>query len=250
MKILVACEESQRVCIAFREKGHEAYSCDIEFCTGNHPEWHIWADVTPLLNGKCEFLTCNGQEHYVERWDMIIAFPPCTYLSCAGASNLYKNGERNEERFQKGQEAAEFFYEIYNADCPRICIENPVPIGEFGLPKCEQVVNPYMFGVPVSKPTQLWLKNLPYLCPTKVIKPQYTFEQYPLFKNSHGKYRQRNRSKTFVEVAAAMALSWGNEKRLPPIKVKFKGQVAPSKFDINIPGQSSESIRSAPDRSE
>ncbi len=210
MKILVACEESQRVCKAFRAKGHEAYSCDIEFCSGERPEWHIWEDVTPLINGKCEFLTCDGQKHYIEQWDMLIAFPPCTYLSTAGGCNLYKNGVLDEERVAKGREAAEFFYKFYNADCPRIVIENPVPIKMFGLPEPTQRVEPYMFGVPVSKTTCLWLKGVRRICPTKVIKPQYTFNEYPLFKNSHGKYKQKNRSKTFEEVAAAMALSWGD----------------------------------------
>ena len=193
MKILVACEESQRVCIAFRAKGHEAYSCDIEFCSGKHPEWHIWADVTPLLNGNCTFRTCNGQTHAIDKWDMIIAFPPCTYLSRAGGSNLYKNGKLDEERFAAGQRAAQFFFKILNADCPKICIENPVAIKMFGLPPCTQVVQPYYFGVPVSKETHLWLKGLPFLCPTNVIEPQYTFNNYPLFKNSFGKYRQKNR---------------------------------------------------------
>ncbi len=208
MKILVACEESQRVCKAFREKGHEVYSCDIVMCSGGRPEWHIWNDVTPILNGG-EFKTCNGQIHSVERWDMIIAFPPCTYLSKVGSVNLYKNGKLDEDRFEKGKQAAQFFYKIYNADCPRICIENPVPIKLFGLPPQTQEIQPYYFGVPVSKLTYLWLKGLPYLCPTNVIEPQYTFNTYPLFKNSYGKYRQKNRSKTFEEVAAAMAFSWG-----------------------------------------
>lgn len=210
MKILVACEESQRVCKAFRAKGHEAYSCDIEFCTGEAPQWHIWEDVTPLLNGNCTFRTCDGQAHTVERWDMIIAFPPCTYLSKAGSCNLIRDGEINQERLEQGKLAAEFFYKIYNADCPRICIENPVPMKMFGLPEPTQVIEPYMFGVPVSKTTYLWLKGLPRVCPTNVIKPQYTFKSYPPFKNSFGKYRRRNRSKTFVEVAQAMALSWGD----------------------------------------
>lgn len=209
MKILVACEESQRVCIAFREKGHEAYSCDIEFCSGKRPEWHIWSDVTSLLNGNCTFRTCDGQIHSIEKWDMIIAFPPCTYLSKAGSSNLYRGGVINEERFILGQKAAQFFSAIYNADCPRICIENPVPMKIFHLPKYDQVIEPYYFGVLVSKKTYLWLKGLPFLCPTNVIEPQYTFETFPLFKNSFGKYRQKNRSKTFVEVVKAMALSWG-----------------------------------------
>lgn len=210
MKILVACEESQRVCKAFRAKGHEAYSCDLEFCSGGALQWHIWEDVTPLINGNCTFLTCDGQAHTVARWDMIIAFPPCTYLSTAGGCNLYKNGVLDEDRVAKGEAAAEFFYKFYNADCDRIVIENPVPIKRFGLPEPTQVVEPYMFGVPVSKTTYLWLKGVRRLCPTNVIEPQYTFNNYPLFKNSFGKYRQKNRSKTFEEVAAAMALSWGD----------------------------------------
>lgn len=209
MKILVACEESQRVCIAFRNKGHEAYSCDIEFCSGNRPEWHIWADVSPLLNGRCDFRTCDGQIHHVERWDMIIAFPPCTYLSRAGSTNLFKREGMDEERFERGQLAAEFFRKIYNADCDKIVIENPVPIKIFNLPPPTQVVEPFYFGVPVSKTTYLWEKGVPFLCPTNVIQPQYTFNTYPLFKNSFGKYRQKNRSKTFPEIAEAMALSWG-----------------------------------------
>ena len=209
MKILCACEESQAVCKAFRAKGHEAYSCDIVMCSGNKPEWHIWADVTPLLNGNCTFRTCDGQAHTVDRWDMIIAFPPCTYLSRAGSTNLYKNGELDQERYANGVKAAEFFFKIYNADCDKICIENPVPIKRFGLPEPTQVVQPYYFGVPVTKMTYLWLKGLPFVCPTNVVEPQYTFNTYPLFKNSNGKYQQRNRSKTFPEFADAMALSWG-----------------------------------------
>lgn len=209
MRVLVACEESQRVCKAFRAKGHEAFSCDIVFCSGKRPEWHIWADVAPLLNGNCTFKTCDGQVHSIEKWDMIIAFPPYTYLSRAGGSNLYKDGVLDEERVNKGKQAAEFFFKIYNADCPKICIENPVPIKRFGLPNPNQEIQPYYFGVPVSKQTYLWLKGLPYLCPTNVVEPQYTFTTFPQFKNSCGKYRQRNRSKTFEEVAAAMALSWG-----------------------------------------
>lgn len=209
MNILVACEESQRVCIAFREKGHEAYSCDIVFCSGNHPEWHIWSDVSPLLNGNCTFRTCDGQAHTVAKWDMIIAFPPCTYLSKAGSSNLIRGGVINDERLIMGQQAASFFLSIYNADCPRICIENPVPMKLFQLPPYNQVIEPFYFGVPVLKKTYLWLKGLSFLCPTNVVEPVYSFETFPLFKNSFGKYRQKNRSKTFIEIAQAMALSWG-----------------------------------------
>ena len=209
MKILVACEESQRVCKAFRDKGHEAYSCDIVMCSGSKPEWHIWADVTPLLNGNCTFRTCDGQAHHIDKWDLICAFPPCTYLSKAGSTNLYRGGKLNQERYDLGQQAASFFRAIYNADCDRICIENPTPIKIFGLPEPTQIIEPYYFGVPVSKRTCLWLKGLPYLCPTIVVTPRYTFMTYPPFNASSCKYRQKNRSKTFEEIAAAMALSWG-----------------------------------------
>lgn len=209
MNILVACEESQRVCVAFRLRGHNAFSCDLEFCSGGHPEWHIWSDVSPLLNGNCFFRTCDGLQHFISRWDMILAFPPCTYLSKAGSSSLYKNGVLNQDRFFLGQRAAAFFMSIYFADCPRICIENPVPMKIFDLPVPSQVIQPFYFGVPVSKKTYLWLKGLPFLCPTCVVEPLYSFMDYPLFKNSHGKYRQKNRSKTFSQVAEAMALCWG-----------------------------------------
>lgn len=208
MKILVACEESQAVCKAFRKKGHEAYSCDLEFCSGGRPEWHIWADVEPFLNGYCSFRTCDGILHRVERWDMILAFPPCTYLTKAGACNLVKNGEIDKARLDRGYEAARFFLAIYNADCDRIVIENPVPMKRFGLPPCSQCVEPYYFGEPVTKKTYLWLKGVPFVCPTNVVTV-YTFETYPLFKNSNGKYRQKNRSKTLQGFAEAMALSWG-----------------------------------------
>lgn len=209
MNILVACEESQRVCLAFRSKGHNAFSCDLEFCSGGAPEFHIWADVLPLLNGKCKFRTCNGVEHYIERWDMIIAFPPCTYLSKAGGVNLYRGGSFDNERYNEGVKAKDFFMTILNADCDKIVIENPVPLKMFGLPKPNQVIEPYYFGEPVSKKTYLWLKGVPFLCPTNVIEPIYTFNTYPLFRNSYGKYKQKNRSKTFVGVANAMALTWG-----------------------------------------
>lgn len=209
LKILVACEESQRVCIAFRDKGHEAYSCDIEFCSGGKPEWHIWADVLPLLNGKCEFRTCDGMLHYIERWDMIIAFPPCTYLSRVGAANLKVNGKINEERYKQGQSAAEFFLKIWHADCDKIVIENPVPMKCFRLPEPSQKFQPFYCGEPVSKLTYFWIKGVGFLCPTKVVEPIYTFTTYPPFKNSHGKYKQKNRSKTFVGIAKAMALTWG-----------------------------------------
>lgn len=208
MKILIACEESQRVCIEFRKKGHEAFSCDLEFCSGGHPEWHIWANVEPLLNGDCSFRTCDGNLHSVVKWDMIIAFPPCTYLAKSGACNLYKGDLLDEERLKKGLLAKEFFFRIWTADCEKIVIENPVPMKMFDLPEPTQVIEPFYFGEPVSKKTFLWIKGLPFLCPTNVVEPIFTFSNFPLFNNSNGKYRQKNRSKTFVGVAKAMALSW------------------------------------------
>lgn len=210
MKILVACEESQRVCLAFREKGHEAYSCDVLFCSGGAPQYHIWSAVDNLLNGNCSFFTCDGVRHFVEKWDMIIAFPPCTYLSKAGGVNLYANGVFNTQRYELGLLARDFFMKIFTADCPRIVIENPVPLSCFDLPKPTQVIQPYYFGEPVSKKTYLWLKGVPLLTATKVVEPIYTFNTFPLFRNSFGKYKQRNRSKTFQGVADAMALCWSD----------------------------------------
>lgn len=141
MKILVACEESQAVTIELRKLGHEAYSCDIEPCSGGHSEWHLQQDVTPLLR---------------EKWDMIIAFPPCTYLSNAGACRLYpQKGVLNQERYQKGLEAKEFFLSILNADCPRIAVENPVSSKIFDMPPYTQEIQPYQFGHPFTKKNKI-----------------------------------------------------------------------------------------------
>jgi hypothetical protein len=202
MKVLVACEESQRVCIAFREKGHEAYSCDIIDCSGGHPEWHIQGDVLPLLN---------------QGWDMIIAFPPCTYLSNAGACRLYpKKGELNLERYQKGLEAKEFFLKILNADCPKIAVENPVSSKVFEMPKHTQEIQPYMFGHPYTKKTRLWLRGLPPLLPTNVVEPIAPYCPSGTGRKQRDKYGAakrgedaKNRSKTFFGVAEAMAEQWG-----------------------------------------
>ena len=128
MKVLVACEESQTVCKAFRKRGHEAYSCDIIECSGGHNEWHIMQDVIPLLNGNCEFETVDGTKHKIDgKWDLIIAHPPCTYLSNAGARFLYPKGVLNEDRLNLGLAAKAFFMQLYNADCDKICVENPIP---------------------------------------------------------------------------------------------------------------------------
>lgn len=218
MKVLVACEESQRVCIAFREKGHEAYSCDIEFCSGGHPERHIKGDVLPLLNGSCNIKTCDGVEHFISsKWDMIIAFPPCTYLSNAGARHLWKNHELNQERYEQGLEAKAFFMQIYNANCEKIIIENPTPSKIYELPEKSQVIQPYQFGHPFTKRTQLWLKGLPLLKPTKIVEAERTWCPSGSYSKRHGEKhrgmfttdRARNRSKTFPGIAKAMAEQWG-----------------------------------------
>ena len=210
MKVLVACEESQTVCKAFRKRGHEAYSCDIIECSGGRPEWHIMQDVIPLLNGNCEFETVDGTKHKIEgKWDLIIAHPPCTYLSNAGAKFLYPKGALNEERLQKGLEAKEFFMALYNADCEKICVENPVPSKVYGLPPYSQTVQPYEHGHPFKKKTCFWLKNLPLLQPTNIVDVRESTKIAGNWFNKGGKDRQRNRAKTFIGVAKAMAEKWG-----------------------------------------
>ena len=214
MKVLVACEESQRVCTEFRKLGHEAYYCDIEPCSGGHPEWHIQYDVLPLLNGNCDCRTVNGDMHHlIGKWDLIIAHPPCTYLSNAGARFLYPKGVLNEYRLKLGLEAKVFFMKIYNADCEKIAIENPIPSKVYGLPKYTQTIQPYEFGHPYQKKTCLWLKGLKPLQPTDVLpkeKRQSTKIAGNRF-NKGGKERQKNRAKTFTGIAKAMAEQWGKE---------------------------------------
>ena len=147
MKVLVACEESQEVCKAFRARGHEAYSCDIQEPSGGHPEWHICGDVLPLLNGNCEFVTMDCISHRIDgKWDLLIAHPPCTYLSNAGARWLYAGGKLNAERYRKGLEGKKFFMAMLNADCPRIAVENPIPSSIYDLPQYTQIIQPYQFG--------------------------------------------------------------------------------------------------------
>ena len=202
MKILVACEESQEVCKAFRIKGHEAYSCDIQECSGGHPEWHIQADVLELLKMK---------------WDMIIAFPPCTYMTNAGAVRMRVNGEIVKERFEKAMKAKEFFMKFYNEKYKKIAIENPTPMKIVGLPPYSQAVQPYEFGHPYSKRTCLWLKGLSPLVPTEIMEHHVPYVNGGC-KDSHGNYRKfqgrkerdpKIRSKTFPGIAKAMADQWG-----------------------------------------
>ena len=209
INILVACEESQRVCEAFRKLGGKAYSCDIMECSGGHPEWHIMQDAIPLLNGKCSFKTMDGIEHSIDgKWDLIIAHPPCTYLSNAGARFLYPKGVLNEERLAKGMIAKDFFMHFYNADCDRIAIENPIPSKVYGLPPYTQTIQPWMFGHPVQKKTCLWLNGLPELQPTNIVEERQSTKIPGNWFNSGGKERQKNRAKTFPGIAKAMAEQW------------------------------------------
>lgn len=219
MKILVACEESQAVCKAFRERGHEAYSADIQRCSGGFPEWHIMGDVLPYINGNCTFTTCDGARHTIAgTWDILIAHPPCTYLSNAGARHLWKNHKLNVERYEKGMQGREFFMHFYNADCPRICVENPIPSKIYELPKYTQIVQPYEHGHPFTKRTCFWLKGLPKLQPSNVVEPTATFCPSGSYSGKHdpkhrGVFttdRAKNRSKTFEGIAAAMAEQWGS----------------------------------------
>ncbi len=195
MKILVACEESQVVTIAFRRKGHEAFSCDIVDCSGGYPQWHIKDDVRNVL--------------FNNDWDMLIAHPPCTYLSRVVASHLNPNGKLNVDRYIKGLEAKEFFMMFYNANIKYICIENPIPMKIFNLPMYSQIVQPYEFGHYYSKSTCLWLINLPGLISNDLINYQNVITtKNSKWYNSGGIDRQKNRSKTFPGIAKAMAEQW------------------------------------------
>ena len=225
MNVLVACEESQRVCIAFRERGHRAFSCDILECSGGHPEWHIQGDVLPLLNGNCEFKTADTHTHTQRgRWDMIIAFPPCTKLSNAGCVNLGRNDsicqtqEWREKFFADRTDAAIFFMTFLSADCERIAVENPVGFMNTHYKPPTQFIEPYMFGDPWKKKTGLWLKGLKKLTPTNEVMPIGKWVQQNK-KNRPPKseawqvvgFRDaKTRSKTFPGIAAAMAEQWGD----------------------------------------
>lgn len=207
MRVLVACEESQEVCKAFRALGHEAYSCDIQECSGGHPEWHIQCDALELLK---------------MRWDLIIAHPPCTYLSAAGAGWLYNadHSIKSLDRLAKGREAAAFFLAFLNADCGKIAVENPRPMKIFELPKASQYIEPYMFGDAWLKRTLLWLRGLPPLRATDVVAPKALWcgvttsrkgnrkkSKYELSNNRTSK----KRAKTFPGIARAMAEQWGGQ---------------------------------------
>lgn len=234
MNILIACEESQRVCAKFRECGHNAFSCDILEPSGGHLEWHIHADVLPLLDGNCEFQTMDGQTHIINgKWDLLIAFPPCTHLAISGARHFEVKREDGRQR-----EGIEFFAQFLSANCDHICIENPVGIisgkyieewfpdlcEKYGLPKKPtQIIQPWQFGDNAAKKTCLWLKGLPTLIPTVFKEPEMEYVEWEDKRTGRMKRqakwyadawrlppaeRARVRSMTFPGVAAAMARRW------------------------------------------
>lgn len=223
MNVLIACEESQTVCKAFRERGHRAFSCDLQECSGGRPEWHIQADALSVLMGDCFFQTQDMRQHEIKgRWDLVIAHPPCTYLSNAGACRLYpRKGELNYQRFSAGLQGKIFFLHFYLYGlykCGKIAIENPTPSSVYELPPHTQAIQPYQFGHAYSKRTLLWLFGLPPLEPTEYIN-EYT----PFLPSGTGRKRGgasygakgmahdgKPRSVTFSGIAAAMAAQWGN----------------------------------------
>ena len=218
MKVLVACEESQAVTKEFRRLGHEAYSCDIIECSGGHPEWHIMQDVLPLLNGRCGFTTTDGVQHtIVGRWDMIIAFVPCTKTSNAGARHLYKGGFLNIPRYYECLCGKALFLSVWAADCDKVIIENPKPSKVFEYPEPTQKIQPWQFGHPFTKLTLLWERGVEPLKPTNIVEPERTWCPSGSYSGKHndkhrGMFttdRARNRSKTFPGVAKAMAEQWG-----------------------------------------
>lgn len=243
MNVLIACEESQRVCAAFRERGHNAFSCDIQEPSGGHPEWHILGDALKILNPDIQtlhgtqyygiyFRTMDGLPHRIKKgWDMIIAHPPCTYLSVSGNRwlDIEKYGEKAIKRHEKRECAIDFFMNFVNAICFRIAIENPVGCMSTRYRKPDQIIQPYQFGHPYTKQTCLWLKNLPRLEPTNILtKPESGWENQQFtsdgryggfggdFSKKNGKWLKygdphvaRERSKTFPGIARAMAEQWG-----------------------------------------
>jgi len=203
MKILIGCEESQRVCMEFRKLGHEAYSNDIQKCSGGYPEYHIQGCIFEALK--------------MQNWDMLIAFPPCTYLSNAGARFLYPKGILNEERYKKGLEGKKFFMAVLNSPIKHIAVENPLSSRIYNLPPPSQVIQPWQFGEPYTKRTHLWLKNLPPLRHTKVLseyKP-YVYTR----SNKQGVRNSKLRSKTFMGIAQAMANQWSEPKYLEQLNL-------------------------------
>ena len=228
MKVLIACEESQAVCIAFRKLGHEAYSCDLQACSGGHPEWHIQADCLPILGGRCTFVTSDGAEHEISgKWDLLIAHPPCTFLSNVATRHFSLRctpAQKVVSWWEERAKAAIFFMHFVLADCPRICVENPVGFMNNNFRKPDQIIHPYMFAESeedheqyVTKATCLWLKGLTPLRTNGLPKPNNA-KIYGRFPSGKAKTWEdqftrsgKVRSKTFPGIAKAMAEQWGGE---------------------------------------
>jgi len=192
MRVLVACEYSGTVRDAFIALGHEAMSCDLLPTDVEGP--HYQGDIFDVLD---------------DGWDLMVAHPPCTYLSNAGARHLYPKKFLNQQRYEQGLEAKQFFMKLLTCNIKKICVENPVPSSIFGLPKYHQVIQPYEFGHPYQKKTCLWLKNLPPLMATMYVQKQESTKVVGNWFNAGGKDRQKNRAKTFEGIASAMANQWG-----------------------------------------
>lgn len=227
MNILIACEESQRVCAAFREKGHNAFSCDILPCSGGHPEWHIQAPVQPLLNGRCTFKTMDGMLHSLNgKWDMIIAFPPCTFLTVTGNRwfDVVRYGYEAQKRWDNRCVAICFFLSIVYADCEKIITENPIGCMNRLYRKPDQIIHPFYFAEHENdvncerKATCLWLKGVPPLTYNAQFEPRVV--HYKNGKGTDSRWhvetmslppleRAKARSKTFPGIAKAMAEQWG-----------------------------------------
>lgn len=228
MRILIACEESQTVCKAMRLRGHECYSADIQEPSGGHPEWHILGNVLDVINplySTCgiSFTTMNGDYHqFSGKWDLIIAHPPCTYLTVTGNRwfDVSKYGDKALKRIKEREAAIDFFLEIANANCDKICIENPVGVISTRWRKPDQIIQPFMFGDPFEKKTCLWLKGLPKLEPTNIVNPPNRIK-FKSGKTMPAWYadafrlpaaeRARLRSKTFEGIAEAMAEQWAGQ---------------------------------------
>ena len=228
MNVLIACEESQEVCKAFRAKGHRAFSCDIQECSGGHPEWHIQADVLPFINGNCTFQTADTHTHtQTGQWDLLIAHPPCTYLSVAGNAyfDIDKYGDYAVMRLHERAKAVDFFMEFINANCDKIAVENPVGYMNGHYRKPDQTIHPYYFADSENdtvnyhkKRTCLWLKgleplsrktNLPEPSPIYVDRLTGKKRYYCDAITGNSKYGKKLRSKTFPGIAKAMAEQWG-----------------------------------------
>lgn len=222
MNVLIACEESQEVCKAFRALGHNAFSCDLQEPSGGHPEWHILGDVRDVLLYKWHclwpgtryrgylFRTMDGERHEIEgKWDLIIAHPPCTYLTVSGNRwfNVELYGDKARERALQREEAAAFFMVFANADCDRIAIENPVGVMSTRYRKPDQIIQPWQFGHGEQKATCLWLKGIPPLRPTNIVEGR----TQRVWKEPPGPDRAKIRSKTYTGIAQAMAEQWGGD---------------------------------------